>query len=123
MTATGLTDSLVQLVSGTGAGGKIASGVFPGALGVISGSGIGPSVAFAKAVLPPLKDNLPLALDLGSLAAIAASFGRTMSPVAAVVIFSATLTGVSTWKVIRRIAPALIPAYVVVLAVVIARGH
>ena len=123
MTATGLTDSLVQLVSGTGAGGKIASGVFPGALGVISGSGIGPSVAFAKAVLPPLKDNMPLALDLGSLAAIAASFGRTMSPVAAVVIFSATLTGVSTWKVIRRIAPVLIPAYVVVLAVVIARGH
>lgn len=119
MTATGLTDKLVQLVSGTGVGGKIAAGLFPGALAVISGSGIGPSVAFAKAVLPPLQGNLPLALDLGSLAAIAASFGRTMSPVAAVVIFSATLTGVSTWKLIRRVAPVLIAGYLVVLAVVI----
>src|SRR5258705_5336382 len=64
MTATGLTDSLVQLVSGTGAGGKIASGVFPGALGVISGSGIGPSVALSQAGLPPPQDNPPLALDL-----------------------------------------------------------
>ena len=120
MTATGLTEKLVHLVSGTGAAGKIAAGVLPGTLAVISGTGIGPSVAFAKAVLPSLKDNLPLALDLGSLAAIAATFGRTMSPVAAVVIFSATLAGVSTWKLIRRVAPVLIAGYVVVLAVVIA---
>lgn len=91
-------------------------------LAVISGTGIGPSVAFAKAVLPPLSGNMPLALDLGSLAAIAASFGRTMSPVAAVVIFSATLTGVSTWQLIRRVAPVLLIGYVAVLAVVVARG-
>ncbi|HZF16232.1 MAG TPA: C4-dicarboxylate transporter DcuC [Steroidobacteraceae bacterium] len=119
MTATGLTEKLVHLVSGTGALGKIAAGVLPGTLAVISGTGIGPSVAFAKAVLPSLTHDLPLALDLGSLAAIASSFGRTMSPVAAVVIFTATLTGVSTWQLIRRVAPALIAGYVVVLAVMI----
>ena len=122
MTQVGLTDRLVALVTGTGVIGKLAAGFFPGLLAVISGTGLGPSVAFAKAVLPPLKDNLPLALDLGTLAAIAASFGRTMSPVAAVVIFAGTLTGVSPWKLIQRVAPVLLAGYVAVLAVVIARG-
>jgi DcuC family C4-dicarboxylate transporter len=123
LTATGMTERFVHVVSSTGALGKAAAGFFPGLLGAISGSGIGPSVAFAKAVLPSLRENMPLALDLGSLAAIAASFGRTMSPVAAVVVFSATLAGVSTWSLIRRVAPVLVTGYVVVLLVVLARGN
>jgi C4-dicarboxylate transporter, DcuC family len=123
MTAAGLTDRLVRVVSSTGALGKLAAGFFPGLLAVMSGTGIGPSVAFAKAVLPPLRDNLPLALDLGTLAAIAASFGRTMSPVAAVVIFSATLAGASPWTLIRRVAPVLLIGYVAVLAIVLTRGN
>jgi DcuC family C4-dicarboxylate transporter len=122
MTAVGLTDRLVSAVSSTSIIGKIAAGFFPGLLAVISGTGIGPSVAFAKAVLPALRDNLPLALDLGTLGAIAATFGRTMSPVAAVVIFSATLTGVSPWSLIRRVAPVLLAGYVVVLTIVFARA-
>jgi DcuC family C4-dicarboxylate transporter len=122
LTATGMTDRLVQTVSGAGVGGKVAAGFFPGLIAVISGSGLGPSVAFAEAVLRPLSGNPPLALDLGSLAAIAGSFGRTMSPVAAVVIFSATLTGMSAWQLMRRLAPALLVGYLAVLAVVIARG-
>jgi DcuC family C4-dicarboxylate transporter len=122
LTAAGMTEQLVHVVSGTGVVGKVAAGLFPGLLAVVSGSGVGPSVAFAKAVLPSLRDNLPLALDLGILAAIAGSFGRTMSPVAAVVIFSASLTDVTTWTLIRRVAPALLVGYAVVLAVVIARG-
>jgi DcuC family C4-dicarboxylate transporter len=123
LTAAGMTDELVRVVSGTGIVGKVAAGFFPGLLAAASGSGVAPSVAFAKAVLPSLRDDTPLALDLGSLAAIGASFGRTMSPVAAVVIFSASLTGVTTWKLIRRVAPALLVGYVAVLAVVIARGR
>jgi DcuC family C4-dicarboxylate transporter len=122
LTAAGMTDELVRVVSGTGVVGKVAAGVVPGSLAVVSGSGVAPSVAFAKAVLPALRDDAPLALDLGSLAAIGASFGRTMSPVAAVVIFSAALAGVTTWSVIRRVAPVLLVGYAVVLAVVVARG-
>jgi hypothetical protein len=45
-----------------------------------------------------------------------------MSPVAAVVFFSAALTGVTTWKLIRHVAPPLLVGYAVVLAVVVARG-
>ena len=92
-------------------------------MAVASGSGVAPTVAFAEAVLPALRDDLPLALDLGTLAAIGASFGRTMSPVAAVVIFSASLAGVTTWTLVRRVAPPLAVGFVVVLAVVVARGR
>ena len=122
LTAVGMTDRLVRIVSGTGTVGKVAAGLFPGLLAVVSGSGVAPSVAFAKAVLPSLQADLPLALDLGTLAAIGASFGRTMSPVAAVVFFSASLTGVTTWRLIRHVAPPLLVGYAVVLAVVVARG-
>ena len=122
MTEIGLTDKLVRLVSDTGVGGKVAAGFFPGLLGVITGSGIGPSVAFSKAVLPALRDNLPAALDLGVLAAIAATFGRTMSPAAAVVNFSAAQAGVSVTEIVKRTAPPLLAGFAVVLLIVIARG-
>jgi DcuC family C4-dicarboxylate transporter len=123
MTEIGLTDKLVRLVSGTGVMSKVAAGFFPGLLGVISGSGIGPSVAFSKAVLPTLSlTDLPNALDLGVLAAIAATFGRTMSPAAAVVIFSAAQAGVSVTELVRRTALPLIAGFIVTLAIVIVRG-
>ena len=94
MTAAGLTDKLVRVAAGSDFFGTLASGAFPMALGVVSGSGLGPSVAFSWAVLPGLSAvNLPAALDLGVFGAIGASWGRTMSPVAAVVIYTALLAG------------------------------
>ncbi len=122
LTQVGLTEKLVRLVSDTGVTGKLAAVFFPGALGVITGSGIGPSVAFSNAVLPGLRDNLATALDLGVLAAIAATFGRTMSPAAAVVIFSSNHVGVTVTEVVKRTAPPLLAGLVVVLVIVFARG-
>jgi DcuC family C4-dicarboxylate transporter len=123
MTAVGMTERLVKLVSGTGVGAKLAAGFFPGLLGVISGSGIGPSVAFSKAVLPALREtNLAAALDLGTLGAIGATFGRSMSPVAAVVVFSALQAGVPVKDIVKRTAPVLLAGFVVTLLIVIARG-
>jgi DcuC family C4-dicarboxylate transporter len=124
MTEVGLTDRFVKLVSGVGWVSKLLAGFFPGLLGVITGSGMGPSIAFSKAVLPALRDtNLPAALDLGALGAISASFGRTMSPVAAVVIFSATTFGnAPTMALIKRTAPPLLAGFVVALLVVMFRS-
>jgi DcuC family C4-dicarboxylate transporter len=123
MTAVGLTERFVKLVSGSGVGAKLAAGFFPGLLGVISGSGIGPSVAFSKAVLPTLRDaNLAAALDLGTLGAIAATFGRSMSPAAAVVVFSALQAGVPVKSLVKRTAPVLLAGYLVTLLIVLARA-
>ena len=123
LTEAGLTDRLVRLVSDAGILGKLAAGFFPGALGVITGSGIGPSVAFSKAVLPAVAaTDVAGALDLGVLGAIAATFGRTMSPVAAVVVFSAAQAGVTPVEIVRRTAPPLLAGFAVTLLIVIARG-
>jgi C4-dicarboxylate transporter, DcuC family len=124
LTQMGLTEKLVHLVSGVGLGGKLAAGFFPGLLGVISGSGIGPSVAFSKAVLPSVSvTNLPAALDFGVTSAIAANFGRTMSPVAAVVIFCGTLVGVPALGIVKRTALPMIVGVGVAMLVVYLRSR
>ena len=122
MTAAGLTDRLVRVAAGSDFLGTLASGAFPMALGVVSGSGMGPSVAFSWAVLPGLSaTNLPAALDLGVFGAIGASWGRTMSPVAAVVIYTALLVGVTPGQIAKRLAPALLAGFLAAFAVLIAR--
>ncbi len=124
MTEVGLTERLVRFAAVGGWASKLAAMFFPGALAVLSGSGIGPSVAFSKAVLPSLRQiDLTGALDLGVLAAIAATFGRTMSPVAAVVIFSATLANVPVAKIVRTTALPLFAGSGVALLIVLLRSR
>jgi DcuC family C4-dicarboxylate transporter len=123
LTQVGLTEKLVRIVSGVGLAGKLAAWFFPLVLAIISGTGIGPSVAFSKAVVPSVSAiNLAAGLDLGVMGAIAASFGRTMSPVSAVVIFCCTLVGVPVLKVVRRTALPLVVGSLAALAVIIARA-
>ena len=118
LSAVGLTQKLVSLVHGSGFLGKLASVVFPGSLAVLSGSALGPSAAFSKAVLPALGvTNLTAAVDLGVLGALSATLGRTISPVAAVVIFAASLVGVTPLQLVKRTAPPLAVAAVVLLLV------
>ena len=55
--------------------------------------------------------------DLGMLAAISGALGRTMSPVAGVVIVVSGIANVSPLDVVKRTAPAMIVA-VVTLALI-----
>lgn len=88
-------------------------------LAVLSGSGTAPSVTFSKAVLPGLVPALGVdrSVELGALGAVGASLGRTMSPLAAVVIFSAQLAQVPPRAIVRRTAPTLLIASIAALAV------
>ncbi len=123
MKQVGLIEKLVSVVSGSGVVASAAGELFPFGLGVLSGSGMGPSVAFSQAVLPALAlSNKVAAVNLGVLGAIGASFGRTMSPVAAVVIFSASFVNVKPMEIVKRVAPALIAGLGGALLVSIARG-
>lgn len=121
----GLIDRIVTIVSGVGWTAKLAAGLFPGLLAVVSGTGMGPSIAFSKAVLPALRDtNLTAALDLGALGAIAAGFGRTLSPVSAVVIFCATQFGNSpAIPVIKRLILPVLVGFLTALAIVLVRDE
>jgi len=114
ITAVGMINALIRVVSGRGILGRLATEAFPWALAVISGSGIAPCVSFCKSVLPEVaKLDQAAALNLGVLAAVASNFGRTMSPVAAVVMFSSTLMRVSPIDIVKKTAPPLLAGGVV----------
>lgn len=122
MKALGMVDHLVRMVGNSGPAGMMTAGFFTWILAVVSGSATAPSIGFSLAVLPGLSaTDLPGALDLGSLGAIMASYGRTMSPVAAVVVFTSLQLGVTPLQIVRRTAPALAVGAVVVFAVMLLR--
>jgi DcuC family C4-dicarboxylate transporter len=122
ITAVGMIKTLVGVVSGQGFWGRLATESFPWAMAVLSGSGIAPCVSFCKAVLPTVAQTDPSgALHLGVLAAVASNFGRTMSPVAAVVMFSSTLVKVSPLEIVKRTAPPLLVGGVVLFVMMMFR--
>lgn len=99
-----MTSSLSRLppVAAMLTGGSMAWG-----LATVTGSGIAPAVAIMKAMVPSAK---ALGIDehrLGALISLTAHFGRTMSPAAAVVFLSASLSGASARDLIKRVMPPL----------------
>ena len=122
ITAVGMITTLIKVVSGRGLLGRFLSMTFPWVLAVVSGSGIAPCVSFCKAVLPSVAALDPAAaLNLGVLAAVASNFGRTMSPVAAVVMFASTLVKVSPIEIVKRTAPPLLAGGVVLFILMLFR--
>ncbi|MBK9246700.1 MAG: C4-dicarboxylate transporter DcuC [Ignavibacteria bacterium] len=116
MEAVGLIQVLVKVVSNFDLTAQTISGSMTWLLAVLSGSGTAPSVSFSKAVLPELaKINPQGAVDLGIIGAIGATFGRTMSPVAAIVIFTTTLVDAKPLSIIKRTAPALVIGFLALL--------
>ena len=87
----------------------VVATVAPGSWRSSSGTGIAPAVAIMEFFVPAAGS---LGLDpirLGAVTALAAHFGRTMSPAAAVVMMSARLSGASPRELIRHVAfPLLI---------------
>ncbi len=118
MEAVGLVQIVVTMVSNFDFTAKAISGSMTWLLAVLSGSGTAPSVSFSKAVLPALaKINQQGAVDLGVIGAIGATFGRTMSPVAAIVIFTTTLVKTTPFELVKRTAPALLAGFIVLLII------
>lgn len=103
--AVGLSAQLLEAARALGFLALLAAG-FPWALSLLSGSGSGPILTFAQTFLPGLgagEDPVRLA----ALACFGGAFGRTMSPVAAVVVYCSGLASVSPIELIRRLAPAI----------------
>src|SRR5205085_6104029 len=90
--ASGLGDALLRHVGGSPWALAASSVAMPWVLAALSGSGSGPVLAFAQIGLAPLGDR-PGLDSPGALACLAAAFGRTMSPVSAVVVCGAGLAG------------------------------
>ena len=115
----GLADALLRMAS---AGNLLIplSAAFPWGLALLSGSGSGPILAFAQTFLTQITPaDHPV--TLGAIACLAGAFGRTMSPVSAVVVYGSGLVGVSPILVVRRLLPALLAGAAVAFAVALSR--
>ena len=87
---------------------KIGGAFGPFFLAVLTGSGDAAAFAFNEAVTPHALDFGMQVPNLGSLALISGSLGRTMSPIAGVVILISGLAMVPPIQLVKRTAIPMI---------------
>jgi DcuC family C4-dicarboxylate transporter len=88
----------------------------PWGLAMVSGTGIAPAVAIMEFFVPVAGTMGIEPIRLGTLTAMGAHFGRTMSPAAAVVMMSSRLSGARSSDLIRRVAVPLLAGGTVLMA-------
>jgi DcuC family C4-dicarboxylate transporter len=102
-----------------------ASGFVPLGFGVVSGSGMAATQSLYGFFAQPAL-GLGIAPEhVGAVVSLGAAAGRTMSPVAAVVLMCASLTFTNPTELVRRVAPPLLigmVAVVIAAMVMVASG-
>jgi len=81
---------------------KIAAAFGPFILAMISGSGDAATVAFNQALTPHAAEFGLTPLNMGSMASLAGTLGRTISPIAGATIIAAGIAGVDPMEVCKR---------------------
>ena len=100
----GVLAAVVGIASGRPNGSLALAFLLAFGLAVISGSGVGPSVALVTALEPRAAELGVHPLALGGALLFGAEAGRTTSPVAAVVLFGGSLTSVRPRLLAARLA-------------------
>jgi DcuC family C4-dicarboxylate transporter len=90
-------------------------------LAFVAGTGIAPAVSIMEFFVPAARSLGLDAIRLGAVTSLAAHFGRTMSPAAAVVMMAARLSGASPRELIRRVAVPLLIGLTVLIAAALLR--
>lgn len=118
--ANGLIEILTNTLAHRPIAAKFASLILPFALAGVTGSGSAPAIAVMNVLVPvAAKMNLD-AIGLGALIAVAAQLGRTMSPVAAVVVMCATLSGQPPLSLVKYVTIPLLAGFVALLVAALA---
>ena len=92
---------------------KIAATFGPFLLALISGSGDAATVAFNEAVTPHAVEFGISTMNMGSIAALGGTLGRTISPIAGATIICAGIAGVDPMEVCKRNALGIVCALLV----------
>jgi DcuC family C4-dicarboxylate transporter len=109
----GLADALGDLIAGApGLLVPLAAAV-PWAFAAVSGSGMASTQSLYGFFHGPAVELGQDPAAVGAVVSVGSAAGRTMSPVAAVVLMSATLTGVKPFDVVKRVAGPLMFGLVV----------
>ncbi len=112
----GLVGLTVHSLAGAPGLAMVAALVIPWALAVVSGTGIAPAVAVMEFFIPEARTLGLDPMTLGTVAAMGAHFGRTMSPAAAVVMMAARVSGGQPRDLLRLVTPPLMIGGAVLLA-------
>ena len=113
LTALGLIKALIAwMLNSTGIV-KIAATFGPFLLALISGSGDAATVAFNEAVTPHAAEFGISTMNMGSIAALGGTLGRTISPIAGATIICAGIAGVDPMEVCKRNALGIVCALLV----------
>ncbi|MGL4667363.1 MAG: C4-dicarboxylate transporter DcuC [Saezia sp.] len=108
----GLISSAIDAMKEAASVAGIAATYGPFLIGVVSGSGDAAAMAFNKAVTAHATDFGFEVANMGVLAALTGSLGRTMSPLAGAAILLAGLAKVNPFDIAKRNAPGMLVATV-----------
>lgn len=119
MNAMGLVKAFTNAMLNNPAIVKIAASVGPFLLGLIVGSGDAATFAFNEAITPHAADFGMTPVQMGSMATLGGTLGRTMSPIAGATIIVAGIAGVNPMEIAKRNALPMVLAMVVGMTVLI----
>ena len=98
---------------------KIAATFGPFLLALISGSGDAATVAFNEALTPHAAEFGISTMNMGSIAALGGTLGRTISPIAGATIICAGIAGVDPMEVCKRNALGIVCALLVGMVILL----
>lgn len=119
MNAMGLVKAFTNAMLNNPAIVKIAASVGPFLLGLIVGSGDVATFAFNEAITPHAADFGMTPVQMGSMATLGGTLGRTMSPIAGATIIVAGIAGVNPMEIAKRNALPMVLAMVVGMTVLV----
>lgn len=112
----GLAELIGRLIKGTPELLVPLAGALPLGFGALSGSGMAATQSLYGFFAEPANVLGADPKEIGAVVSVGAAAGRTMSPVAAVALMSARLTGTSSFELARRVAPPLLISLTVIVA-------
>ncbi|AIF49846.1 C4-dicarboxylate transporter DcuC [Pelosinus sp. UFO1] len=113
LTAMGLVKAFTDSMLNNPAIVKICAAVGPFILGLVVGSGDAATFAFNQAVTPHAADFGMSVVQMGSMATLGGTLGRTMSPIAGATIIIAGIAGVNPMEIAKRNCLPMVGAMVV----------
>ena len=100
--AIGLVDGFIEVMLNNPAVIKLCAAVGPFLLGALIGSGDAATFAFNEAVTPHAANFGMTIVQMGSMATLGGTLGRTISPIAGATIIAAGIAGVNPMEVAKR---------------------
>ena len=120
MTAMGLVKAFTTAMLNNPAIVKICAAAGPFILGLVTGSGDAAAFAFNEAVTPHAQEFGMSAVQMGSMAMLGGTLGRTMSPIAGATIIIAGIAGVNPMEVAKRNFLPMVGAVIIGMAFLLA---